>query len=154
MSIGDTVTFFFLPYTVYVEDTDYRIDYNSGEIQKIPSGAIQLGESLYIDYEPIYNNYTDEILNNAVIEANAIIEKQVDPDKQFGADLVLQTAATYRALEIICRSSAMRELIGSNKKDSNATSWIKLAELYLSRSEKLIESFKSPLKHIQPPTHS
>ncbi len=153
ISIGDSITFFFIPFTLYIENSDYRVDYNSGEVQRITSGDIQLGETLYIDYSPIYNNYTDEILNNAVMEANAIIEKQVDPNKQFGADLVLQTAATYRALEILCRSSAMRELISQNKKD-NAVSWIKLAELYLSRSESLILSFKSPYKQMQNPTHS
>ena len=153
ISVGDAVTFYFIPFTLYTENTDYRTDYNSGEIQLITSGNMQLGETLYIDYSPIYNNYTDAILNNAVLEANAIIEKQVDPNKQFGADLVLQAAATYRALEILCRSSAMRELISQNKKD-NAVSWIKLAELYVSRSESLILSFKSPFKPMQNPTHS
>lgn len=153
ISVGMSLTFFFVPYRLYAEDSDYRVDYNSGEIQRIASGDIQLGETVYIDYAPIYNNYTDEILNNAVIESNAIIEMLVDPNKQFGADLVLQTAATYRALEILCRSSAMRDLINKNKKE-NATAWIKLAELYLSRSENLILSFKSPHKQIQTPTHS
>ncbi len=153
LSIGMSLTFFYIPFKVYTENSDYRIDFNSGEIQRVTSGDIQLGETLYIDYQPMYNNYTDEILQNAVTEANAIIEKQVDPNKQFGADLVLQTAATYRALEILCRSSAMRELISQPKKD-NANAWIKLAELYLSRSVDLIITFKSPSRQMQLPTHS
>ncbi len=154
INIGMSLTFFFIPYSLYNENSDYKIDYSNGFFQRTVSGNIQLGETLYINYAPIYNNYTDEILQNAVTEANAIIENQVDPDKQFGADLVLQTAATYRALEILCRSSAMRELISPVKKDTSAASWIKLAELYTSRSEKLVLTFKAPKNKPHKPTHS
>ena len=153
LALTDTITFFFIPYSVYSENSDYKIDYPYGEIQRITTGNIQVGESLYIDYAPVYNNYTDDILTNAVTEANAIIERDVDPNKEFGADLVLQTAATYRTLEILCRSSAMRELIASSKKD-NVNSWLKLADMYLQRAENLVISFKSPYKPLQKPTHS
>ena len=154
LTIGMTIVLLYLPFFLYQENSDYRIDYDSGEIQKIESGDIQSGETLFLDYSPIYNNYTDDILNNAVIEANSIVEMMVDPNKQFGANPVLQTAATYRALEILCRSSAARELAGNSKNDRAALAWMKLADLYLLRSSDLIEAFVEPQTGPSVPTHS
>lgn len=153
LTIGMEITFFYHPYSLYIENSDYKIDYENGSFQRVSSGDIQLGESLYIDYTPLSSNYTDAILSNAVTEANAIIEKEVDPNKEFGADLVLQTVATYRALEILCRSTAMRDLISGSKKDT-VNSWIKLADIYLQRATNLVLSFKSPSKQFNKPTHS
>lgn len=154
LSAGMSVTVFYLPYSLYEENNDYRIDYESGEIWKISSGKIQSGEIVYLDYDPIYQNYSDAVMNNAVVEANAIIEMTVDPNREFGADLVLQSAATYRALEIICRGSAARELIGISKNDKAAQTWLKLAESYHIRSNELIKSFSEPKTGPIAPTHS
>ena len=151
---GMQLILFAVPYTVYNENQDYRINYDTGSIQRIISGNILPGETVFLDYLPLNSSHSDALLNNAVLEANAIIEMTVDPNRQFGANIVLQTAATYQAMEILCRASAARELASGTKDDRTAAVWIKLSELYLTRSRNLIESFVEPFKGPSAPTHS
>jgi hypothetical protein len=68
----------------------------------------------------------------------------VDPDRQFGADPALQAAATYRALEIICRAAAARELSSLRGEDRTAIAWMKLADAHAERSEHLLRLFRPP----------
>ncbi|KAA3634864.1 MAG: hypothetical protein DWP97_06110 [Calditrichaeota bacterium] len=154
ISNDDMVTFFFLPYFPYQENSDFKINYETGKIALPVSSKIKFGEVVYIDYQPAAVFHSDTIIDNAVVEANAIIEQTVDPNKQFGANLVLQTAATYRALEILCRSSAAKELASQTGRESSAKAWISLGEVYLARSAELIRSFTEPVSQISNPTHS
>jgi hypothetical protein len=43
--------------TVYVEEVDYRIDYNKGTIQRLASGSIPDSQPVYVYYE-FYDTYT------------------------------------------------------------------------------------------------
>ncbi|MFQ5453186.1 MAG: hypothetical protein ACE5D6_03255 [Candidatus Zixiibacteriota bacterium] len=153
LSIGMTVTVWYLEYYIY-SSGDYQVDSSKGAVKRKANGNITTGERVYLDYTPVYTSYTDEILNNAVIEANGLIEQAVDPKKQFGADPVLQSTATYRALEIICRASASRELSSSKSDDRTALAWMKLADHYAQRSEHLLGSFRPPFENLSTPTHS
>ena len=154
ISKDDHVTFFYLPYFIYQENSDYKINYESGKIALPVSSKIQFGEVVYIDYQPAVLIYSDAVIENAVVEANAIIEQTVDPNQQFGANIVLQTAATYRALEILCRSSAVKDLASQSGRESSAKAWITLGDVYLLRSQELIRSFTEPVSQISIPTHS
>ncbi len=142
--IGQSVTMWYATYRVYVEGTDYQADYSKGAIRRTSSGSISDGETVYVDYSPLLASYTEEILAQAVIEANGLVEQAVDPDGQFGADVALQAAATYRALEIVCRAAAAGELYRLNKSDKVALVWMKLGDHYSQRSEQLLNSFRPP----------
>lgn len=154
LSAGSTITLFFLIYTLYKESSDYSLDYDSGTIKKNLLGDIALHETVYLDYIPELANYTDDILNQAVVTANGLIEKIIDPDQQFGANPVLQTAATYRALSIICRTSAVRSLSSQNDLDKTATVWMKLADRYGELSDEMIKDFHKPFNSRSNPTLS
>lgn len=142
---GDPVTVWFLPYTVLVAGEDYQCDYDNAEIRRLSGGSIGTGETVFLDYSPVYADVTDQILLSAVAEANGLIEREIDPEGEFGADATLGLAATYRALEIVCRTSASRELASLRAEDRVAAVWLKLAEEYGRKADKLLSGFRPPL---------
>lgn len=154
LNAGQSVTVWFQKYFVYSPDSDYQLDADSGRIKRLGGGDIASCETVYLDYAPLYKSFNDEILARAVLEANGVVEREVDPEGQFGADPVLQAGATYRALEIICRASAARELSSLRGEDRTALAWIKLAEVYASRSEQLLRSFHPPFEGPTAPVYS
>jgi hypothetical protein len=144
ISNNQEVTVWYQEYHVYSPGADYLMDSSRGSIKRVASGDIGDGETVYLDYSPLFSSYKDELLSNAVAEANALVERAVDPNRQFGADVVLQSAATYRTLEIVCRASAARELSSLGRNDKAALAWMKLADSHAMRSEFLLNSFRPP----------
>lgn len=152
--IGQAVTVWYQAYFVFTSVADYVVEGSRGAIKRASSGAIAEGETVYLDYTPVFVSYQEALLTGAVAEANALVEKAVDPNRQFGADAVLQGAATYRALEIVCRASAVRELAGQGRSDKAALAWIKLADNYADRSEQLLNCFRPPVSGPSAPVKS
>ncbi len=153
--------------TIYVENQDYIVDYPSGILtvknggQIAPQAAVVVWyraytlytagedysvreETVYIDYTPVAAAPDESLLRAAVLEANARIEKLVDPDRSFGADSVLQSAATYLALAAVARSSAAGSLQTDPSRDRTANAWLNLAAEYQEQSERLIKAFRAP----------
>lgn len=153
ISIGSTVTVWYQPFTVYANGSDYFADVDRGKLKRLTSGDILLGEAVFIDYQPVYTGYDDEIVEGAVLQANSVTQQEVDPDRQFGADPVLQAAATYRALRIICHASAVRQLSSGQGDSSSASAWIKLAVAFDETAGKLIRAFRPPFEGPSAPTH-
>jgi hypothetical protein len=149
-----TVTIWYLPFTLYLSGTDYSLTADRGELRRLASGSIAVGERVWLDYEPVYVCVSDEIIANAVTMANGMVENEVDPNREFEADATLSTAATYRALEIVCRAAASRELAASRSGDRVASVWIKLADGYAERSELLLRSFRPPYDSPRNPVRS
>lgn len=142
---GQNVTAWYGVYVPYNSGSDYVVNSSNGSLRRTANSDIASGETVYLDYVPIIQSYNDVIIQNAVDEANSIIEKTVDPDQQFGVEPLLQIAATYRAVEIVSRASAARELSSQKGEYNVALSWIKLADEYSRRSDELLKSFRPPL---------
>lgn len=142
---GQTVTAWYQPYTVFAAGIDYVLDAARSEVKRLASGAIASGETVYLDYSPVYQDFTDELLANAVLEANGLIEREVDPSGDFGADPRLSAAAMCRALENICRAAAVRLLASRPDDDRAALAWLKLCDSYAARAEQLVKSFRPPV---------
>jgi len=154
LTAGQQVTVWYLACFQYATGSDYQVDADRGRIRRLVSGDIVSGETVYIDYTPVFAQHTEEMVANAVAEANNLVEREVDPDRQFGADPLLQTAATCRALDIVCRSAAARELSSYANADKTATGWMKLADYYAERTDRLLASFRPPAATPSPPTRS
>lgn len=154
LAVGDAIIIWYIKYTLYVHNTDYQINDENGQIRRMSGGDIASKETVLIDYIPIYKSHTEEVLNNAVLEANNLIENEIDPDQIYGADPVLQAAATYRALEIVCQTGAARELSSLRGEEKSALVWIKLAEVFAARSDKFMRSFHPPIDGPNKPVHS
>ncbi len=145
-SIGATATctIWYCPYHLYQVGNDYQIDFSYGKIKALSGGTIALNESVLIDFTPCFETFDDSLLGYAVTLANSLIERQIDPDQEFENDPALESAATYSALEIVCRAVVSRELVRSNANDKTASIWIKLADHYQKRTNELIRSFVPP----------
>lgn len=154
LSGGMQVSLWFVPFTIYQDETDYDLQADRGEIKRLAGGTIAAGETVYLDYVPIYVSFTDEIVDNAVAMANGMVENEVDPDGQFEADHTLSAAATYRALEIVCRAAASRELAGRRGTHQVALGWIKLADDFITKADRLMRAFHPPFDNPRPPVRS
>lgn len=147
------LTIWYKNYTIYALNVDYLINTDLGQIKRLASGGIADGEAVYLDYAPISIVYDESIIESAVDSANGLIESEVDPSGSFGSDRTLQTAATYKALEIICQAAAIRDMAKSYDYNKNVSVWIKLAEMFQKNSEALIKKFRPPFEQINSPTH-
>lgn len=154
LASDQSVTVWYVPYTLYSVGIDYSLDAAGGEIRRLASGAIAAGETVWLDYQPVYVSVADEIVDNAVAMANGMVENELDPDRQFEVDPTLAAGATYRALEIVCRAAASRELSAQRGGDRMAATWLKLADSYSARSELLLRSFRPPYDGPRNPVHS
>ena len=144
LSVGQTVTVWLSTFTVYTPGVDYQANFEKGEIRRLAGGNIASGETVYLDYQPVYRSFSDEILKHAVTEANGTVEREVDPEGQFGADPALVSAATCRALAIVCRVAATRELTRAPGSEGKARIWLQLAETYTAQGDKLLKTFRAP----------
>lgn len=154
LTSSQQVTVWFLPYALYEEGSDYALDASGGQIKRLNGGSIASGETVQLDYRPVFVSVADEVIENAVAMANGMVENEVDPERQFEVDSALGAAATYRALEIVCRAAASRELASQRGLDKVATVWIKLADDYAGRSDLLLRNFRPPYTGPRTPTRS
>ena len=154
LTVGVTIVVWFVPMHLYIAGEDYIVDCDKAELQRMSGGEIAFGETVYLDFTPVFSGFDDGLLASAVNEANGLMEREIDPDRQFGADESLGAAATCKALEIVCLSAASRELSNGRGMDRIALAWLKLAEGYKERSLTLLSSFKPPASGLSAPTHS
>ena len=141
---GDTVVIWYLPYSLYQAGVDYSLDAAQGRIKRLLSGGIAAGETVMIDYAPLNADVSEELLVSAVAMANGMVETEIDPNRQFETNTLLEAAATFRALEIVCRAAAGRELARPGCDEKAALAWLKLAENYGGRADAMLNGFHPP----------
>lgn len=154
LSGDQSLVVWYLPYSLYSEGTDFLVDSERGRVKRQASGDIADGETVYLDYTPVYLSVADAIIDNAITLANGMVAEEIDPDGQFEVHPTLGAAATYRALEIVCRAAASRELALQSGGDKAAIVWMKLADVYSARSELLLRSFRPAVDSPRNPSHT
>ncbi len=138
---GQPLSIWYEKYIVYAEGVDYSVNYTKGYIRRLVNGDINIGQRILVDYDSAWHHANDAIVTITVNEANAIVEREVDPDKSFGADPVLQAAATYLAASILCRIAAAGDLEGISSASRGASSWLALSDNFRKDYEHLIKIF-------------
>jgi hypothetical protein len=151
---GNVVNVWYYYYSVYSEGIDYSVNYQSGMVRRLPGGSIQANQMVLVDYELSGNQLNDEYVSEAVQEANAIVEKLIDPQQQFGADLTLQTAATCLAVSLVCRMAAISDLRFGDQGRQTASAWLSLAESYRDDYRNLLKAFRPQVTGLSSPTHT
>ncbi|MFH1300833.1 MAG: hypothetical protein ABIK07_07200 [Planctomycetota bacterium] len=154
LSTGMTVTVWYAVFHLYEKGVDFDVRGSMGDLRSLASGNIADGQTVLLDYNSLRESLSEENLADAVAAANGLVEREVDPDRQFGADPTLRIAATYRALEIICRTAATRELSHSTGHDKVALAWLKLADDNALQSDKLMRFFRRPESGPSAPRHT
>lgn len=141
---GSEAVIWYLFFRIYAKDTDYRIDYDKGQITRVASGEIEDGQWVRVDYTVEFGLTNDEVIANALVEANDQILKIIDPTYSNSTDQSLVTAETYLAVSILCNIKAL-EVMTQNP-DSSAKSlslsWSNMSSAYRERAFDLLKNFK------------
>jgi hypothetical protein len=151
---GSTVSVWYYYYSLYEENTDYGVDYGDGMIRRLAESTIETHQTVLVDYQLSGSQLGDPILSEAVLEANAMVERQVDPQRQFGADPILQTAATFLAVSLVCRMMAACDLKYDPMGRQTASGWLSLAESYRKDYTGLLKDFRPKAARLSGPAHS
>ncbi len=141
---GSEVVIWYLWFQIYTKDTDYHIDYNKGQIRRITSGEIEDGQWVLADYTVEFGLLNDEVIANAIVEANDKILKVIDPSYSNSTDQSLVTAETYLAVSILCNIKAL-EVISQNPGSvakSLSLTWSNMSCIYRERAFDLLKEFR------------
>jgi hypothetical protein len=145
---GSEVVVWYLYFRVYAKDTDYHIDYEKGQITRMVSGAIEDGQRVLADYTAEFGLLSDEVIANAIVEANDKILKVIDPSFVNSIDQSLVTAETYLTVSILCNIKAL-EVMTQTAPALNAASaarslslaWANMSSVYRERAFDLLKGF-------------
>jgi len=154
ISPDSEVTVWYFYYEPYTVGEDYSSDYQWGRIKRLTGGNIADGQMILVKYKLSSANYEDGLLESVVAEANAIVQSKIDPEGRFGADPVLQAAASYLAVSLACRSTAVICVgTGMNQKQVSSD-WLRFADSYRNDYEALLKSFRPNVTNLKPPVRT
>ena len=141
---GTEVVIWYLWFRIYTKDADYNIDYTKGQLTGIGTGVIEDGQWVLADYTVEFGFLNDEVIKNALVEANDKILKVIDPSYSNSTDQSLVTAETYLAVSILCNIKALEVMTqnpGSTAK-SLSLAWSNMSCVYRERAFDLLKKFK------------
>ncbi len=148
---GQTVTAWYVPYRIFAKNVDYTISYQNGTMVREGTGAIEPGQTVLVDYEVSSFDFSDEILDNAILEASALLSSKVDPSLESDGAAILTIGETYLALSILCRVRAMdvlaSNLIPRTSASSISDHFLDIADRYRQDSDDLLRPYFS--RHAQ-----
>jgi len=151
---GDTVSVWYFYYSKYVEGVDFVVNHQTGTVRFLSGGAIQSGQTVLIDYQLNQSLINENAINEIVNQANAIVENEIDKDRTFGADPVLQAAATCLAVSLLCRIEGAGSLRYNSTGSNDAKSWLSLADSYRADYENIIKKYRPGAARLNRPTYS
>jgi hypothetical protein len=151
IAAGSNVSVWYIYYRIYQKGTDYQIDYERGRIRRLSGGAIEDGQAILIDYRLGGTQFSDDEIEQAIVEAEAEIAILIHTDYRESTDPALQTAATSLVLSILCRNAAGMAFSGSGYSDKTAAGWMELAGSYRRTAMRLVGWFGKPAPALRPP---
>jgi hypothetical protein len=143
-----SVVIWYFYYRIYVKDTDYQINYTKGQIRRISSGEIEDGQWVLVDYTVEYSLLNDEVIENAVKEADDQILQYIDAAYSNSTDQALVTAETYLAVSILANIKAMEAInqpVGAGSSEqahSISLAWAKMSGVYQGQAYAMLKRFR------------
>jgi hypothetical protein len=142
------VVIWYLYFRIYTKDTDYKIDYVKGQIKRVASGEVEDSQWVLVDYTVEFALLREEVIENAIKEANDQIINYIDSSYANSTDQSLVTAETYLAVSILCNIKAM-EVMTQNvatgtgwQAHSLSLAWSKMSNAYREQAYELLKRFK------------
>lgn len=142
ISSGSTISVWYLYYHAYQKNIDYTIDYAKGRVSRLISGDIEDGQELFIDYQLGATEFSDEEVNQCILEAESEIFLLIDDSYSESVDPALQTAATYLTLSLLCRNSVGLAQAGVSSSTKDASIWLELSVSYRETAMRLLNWFR------------
>lgn len=150
---GASANVWSVPFQQFSEGDDYSVDHTSGSLRRVSSGSIEDGARVTVKLLHSTHGIDDQTYDEAVTEANQLVASTVDPNGEFGADLNLQTAATFLGSAIICRIASCAALAGGAR-GSDASVWLDLADSFQRDAARLLDQFKPPRQNLEAPRNA
>ncbi|EQB63814.1 MAG: hypothetical protein RBG1_1C00001G1393 [candidate division Zixibacteria bacterium RBG-1] len=155
ITVGASVVIWYLYFRVYVKGTDYDFDYAKGEVARRTSGAIEDGQWIFVDYASELGFLNDDLISNAIVEANAKVFEIIDLVYQNSTDQGLISGETYLAVSILCNVKALESMTlnspGTQAK-ALASSWSDLSSLYQKQAFEVLSKFAKAKSSLPTPT--
>ena len=145
---ASSVVIWYLHFRVYVGSTDYEINYTKGQIKRLNSGDIEDGQWVLVDYTVEFALLSDEVVENAIREANQQVLHYIDSSYANSTDQSLVTAETYLAVSVLCNVKAMEAMTqnlasGTGwQAHSISLAWSKMSGVYRSQAYELLDKFR------------
>jgi hypothetical protein len=140
-------------YSVFNPDTDYLLDPVRGVLRRREGGAIPDGAIVLVDYTVQAGNVTDELILQALTEADDRIEQTLASGFTLAStDQGLITGETELVLAILARDRAADVLSsrGSSDAAGRAKEWQSLATLYETKAWQTMRPFLDPYAQHSP----
>jgi hypothetical protein len=143
-----SLVIWYLYYRIYTKYNDYQIDYTKGQIKRLNSGEIEDGQWVLVDYTVEFALLSDEVMENAIKEANDKIIQYIDSTYANSTDQALVTAETYLSVSILCNIKAMEAMtqnVGASmggQAHSLSLAWSKMSGIYRDQAYELLKKFK------------
>jgi hypothetical protein len=145
---ASSVAVWYFCFRVYVRDTDYQIDYAKGQIKRLSSGYIKDGQWVLADYTVEFALLSDEVIENAIREANEQILQMIDSMYANSTDQSLVIAETHLAVSLLCNIKAMEVMTqkvtsgSGGQAHSISSAWAKMSEVYQQQALELLKRFR------------
>lgn len=145
---SQAVLIYYSFYTVFTRDDDYTIDYAAGIVTRVESGIIPDGTAALVDYTVIAGTVEDDLIAQAITEAEDIIVRSLSPDYNASStNQGLKTGATELTLSIICRAETIEALSRRATSDipGRAKEWQQLSRFYEQQAYQTLAPFLLPM---------
>ncbi len=153
---GSNIAVWYYHYRIYTRNTDYAMFYSAGKIKRLPEGAIEDGQAVWIDYEIEAGSFSDDMLSQALEEANAIIRGQIREEYLSSDDSRLTVAETYLTLSVLARMKALEMLqsqyIDAHDRSGMADEYMRLGKTYSEQADSILYDFRKAFGSISFPT--
>jgi hypothetical protein len=138
---------YYYAYHVFERDADYDLDPACGTLRRTSDSSIPDGAAVLVDYQVTAGSVTDELILQAITEAEDCIVRLLGPGfTPDSTDQGLKTGATELVLSIIARDMAGEALARRLLTDSGARAkqWQDLSQLYERQAWLTLRPFLEP----------
>ncbi len=141
---GSSAVIWYLYFRIYQNGTDYSLDYQKGEISRLSNGSIEEGQWVFIDYQVEFGFFSDDLVANALVEADGQVLSRIDSAYFQSNEQNLITAETYWAVSILCKMKsleAVNQNLPGNQAKALSDSWSALGQDYRRQAEDLLAGY-------------
>lgn len=146
------VTVWYVPFRIYARNTDYKIDYGKGEISRLGSGVIEEGQTVYADFKLDPAFLGQEIIENAVAEAETQVGSLIDAIHLDSSDPGLSAGATYLAVSILAHIKSLEAMQAAAASHQLSRSWAIMSNFYRRRAQEFLAPFAKKRGSLKPLT--